>query len=104
MGHASEHRHELVFAEKAVRGTVRHHASFPPCRDVFPGREEEDGMYPVVFPGMAQAVTCELGHGNPGHGSSAGDRKPHGQRLCKYRQDLTAPLPALCLWRSSWPT
>jgi long-chain acyl-CoA synthetase len=31
------------------------------------------------------------------HGSSAGDRKPHGQRLCTYKQDLTAPLPVPCL-------
>ena len=46
---------------------------------------------------MAHAVTCDFGRGESVYCSGADDRKPHGQRLCKYRQDLTAPLPALCL-------
>ena len=61
MGHASEYSHKLVSAEDAVRGTVRHHASSPPYLDEFPGQEEEDEMYPVIFPGLAHAATCELG-------------------------------------------
>ena len=61
-------------------------------------------MYPVVFPGPAHAATCDLGREDFVHGNGASDRKPHDQRPCNYRQDLTAPLPALCLWRSSWPT
>jgi len=104
MGHASECSRKLGSAEKEVRGTVRHHASFPPCRDELPGREEEDEMYPVVLPGLAQAVPCDLGREDCVHGSSVGGRKLHGQRLCKYRQDLTAPYRRSALWRSSWPT
>ena len=39
------------------------------------------------------------------HGNGAADRKPHDQRLCDYRQDLTALFTgALPCWRSSWPT
>jgi hypothetical protein len=104
MGHASEYSRKLVSAEEAVRGTVRHHASSPPYLDEFPGQEEEDEMYPVIFPGLAHAATCELGREDLVHGNCAGDRELHDQRLCTYRQELTAPLPALCLWRSSWPT
>jgi long-chain acyl-CoA synthetase len=51
----------------------------------------------VVFHGLAHAVTCDFGRGESVYGSGADDRKPHGQRLCSYRQDLMAPLPALCL-------
>ena len=97
MGHASEYSRGLVSAEEAVRGTVRHHASSPPYLDEFPGQEEEDGMDLVVFPGLAHAAMCDLGREDFVHGHGAGDRKLHDQRLCNYRQDLTAPLPALCL-------
>jgi hypothetical protein len=43
MDHASEYSHKLVSAEEeaAVRGAVRHHASFPPYLDEFLGQEEK---------------------------------------------------------------
>ena len=48
------------------------------------------------FPGLAYAATCDLGREDLAHGNSAADRMPHDQRLCNYRQDLTAPLPTPC--------
>jgi hypothetical protein len=42
MDHASEYSRKLASAEEeaAVRGAVRHHASFPPYLDEFPGQQE----------------------------------------------------------------
>ncbi len=96
MDHASEYSHKLVSAEETVRGAVRHHVSSAPYLDGFPGQEEEDEMYPVVFPGLTHAVRCDLGREHFVHGNGTDDRKLHDQRLCKYRQDLTAHLPAPC--------
>ena len=90
MDHASEYSDELGSAEEASRGGFR-------------ANREKTRCTRWSFPGLAHAATCDLGREDFVHGNGTG-RKLHGQRLCNYRQDRTAPLTgALPCWRSSWP-
>ena len=104
MDHASEYGHELVSAEEAARGAVRHRASSRPTWMGSRANREKTRCTRWSLPGLAHAATCDLGREDFAHGTGAG-REQHDQRLCNYRQDLTAPLTgALPCWRSSWPT
>ena len=105
MDHASEYSHKLVTAEEAaVRGVVRHHASFPPYLSEFLD-QEEDETYLLVFPGLVPAATCGLNREHFPYDNGVGDRKPHdaGALQVQTRPDgaLTDALPC---WRLSWPT
>lgn len=98
MDHASEYSPKLVSAEgeAAVRGAVRHHASFRPTLT---------SSWAIVFPGLVPAVTCRLNREHFLYDNSVGDRKPHdpGALQVQTRPDgaLTGALPC---WRLSWPT
>jgi hypothetical protein len=107
MDHASEYSHKLVSAqeEAAVRGAVRHHASFPPYLTSSWAKRKEDEMYLMVFPGLVPAATCGLNREHFLYDNSVGDGKPHdpGALQVQTRPDgaLTGALPC---WRFSWPT
>ena len=107
MDHASEYSHKLVSAqeEAAVRGAVRHHASFPPYLTGSWAKRKEDEMYLMVFPGLVPAATCGLNREHFRYDNSVGDGKPHdpGALQVQTRPDgaLTGALPC---WRFSWPT
>lgn len=103
MEHASEYSHKLVSAEEeaAVRAAVRHHASFPPYLDEFPGQKERRRDVPDGLPGLVPAATCGLNREHFLYDNSVGDRKPHDPGALQIQ---TRPDGALPCWRLSWPT
>jgi hypothetical protein len=78
------------------QGAIRHRVSSRPTWTGSRAKRRKTRYTRWSFPGLAHAATCDLGREDLAHGNSAADRMLHDQRLCNYRQDLTAPLPTPC--------